>query len=156
MIRTAQRAAMIGVAVLATLGTASAAAASNRGHTGTARSATRTATWTQRAVCPGSGLVLTVTASHVRARPVGNGPTRAQRVTAKVVARSPRHRAVRVAVDSRVISHPPGATVVTGRSVELAPGGGPYVVDGTAYLAPDGFLGHTTGRTASLCGAMGG
>jgi hypothetical protein len=49
-----------------------------------------------------------------------------------------------------------GGTVVTGTSVQVTAGGGPFVVDGVAYLAPGGFLGRVSGTTTSVCAALGG
>lgn len=113
-------------------------------------------TWTQRVVCPTSGLPVTLSGSE-HLRHLGSGPaavwTVSETVTAVAPATGP--RTFDLAYVGRSASGA-GGTVVTGRSLEMAPGGDPDVVTGTAYLAPDGLLGRFTGSALSVCAAMGG
>ncbi|HUY22084.1 MAG TPA: hypothetical protein VMV22_07060 [Acidimicrobiales bacterium] len=112
---------------------------------------------TQAVVCPGSGLVLTLRSSS-RSRAHSSGPGGPGWVSGQVLVTAADHRSTRFVTRYRRQGAPAGGegTVVTGQSVQISPGGGPFWVNGTAYLAPDGLLGRTTGSTTSICAALGG
>ena len=77
-------------------------------------------------------------------------------MTGQLVASSSAGHSADVALDYTLTSQAPGASVVTGTAVELVAGGGATVVHGTAYLAPDGFLGRDTGTATALCSSLAG
>jgi hypothetical protein len=149
MRRLLDKAAVIGVALVASGALAGAAAASARTpHHQAASSGT---SWTQHTVCPGSGMTVDLVASDVVTSSASGG---AQHVTGKLVATSSAGHSADVALNYTVTSQAPGVSVVTGTAVELVAGGGAMVVRGTAYLAPDGFLGRFTGTTTALCSSL--
>jgi hypothetical protein len=111
--------------------------------------------WSQRAVCPASGLTLGLRTSHTTIRYSGAGASRQWSVQGTVVVTAPGHRGADYTLSYVGQDSAGGGTTVTGRSVQIALGSGPVAVDGTAYLAPDGSLGRTTGSVSSICSAFG-
>ena len=150
MRRTLKKASVVAVVALASIGIASGAAAAraSQGHASPGVSSS----WTQHTVCPATGMVVTLQASHVQTRPAGPGGE--QHVTGQILASSSAGHSTRLTLDYRVGSGELGSSVVRGSSVEILPGGAPVAVEGTAYLAPDGFLGRYTGRADALCATL--
>jgi len=114
--------------------------------------ATAGGSWSEHAVCPGTGITVDLVASHVATRP---GPGGGQRVSGRVLATSSAGHTAHIALSYTAVSQAPGSAVVTGTAVEIAPGEGPVVVKGTAYLAPDGLLGRAVGVVTDLCTTLG-
>jgi len=119
---------------------------------GAAPAAAAPTTWTQRALCPSGGRAVVLSATE-DVRHTGSGSwTVVGAVTATTGGAPP----VTYHLAYRGQSAPAGATVLTGRSLDIAAGGAPVVVSGTATLAPDGFLGHAAGSVQSVCAALAG
>jgi len=112
-------------------------------------------TWTQDATCPVSGLAVVLRGSE-QVHATGPAADRHWTVGGTVTATAGHATATYTLSYQGESASGAGGTEVTGRSVEIAPGGAPFAVDGTAYLAPDGFLGRAVGTTASICGQLGG
>lgn len=148
MRRTLKKASVVAVVALATIGVASGAAAAARTSHGNVALAASTS-WTQHTVCPTTGMAVTLHASQVQTTAVG--PDGEKHVTGQVLASSSAGRSTILTLDYRVGSGELGSSVVQGSSVEILPGGAPVAVNGTVYLAPDGFLGRYTGSADALC-----
>ena len=147
----------MGVIVLGTI----ALGATGLFHVDTAAAAPRTPThpaattggsWTEHAVCPGTGITVTLVASDVVIQPAPGG---GQRVSGQVLATSSAGHAAHIALSYTAVGQSPGSTVITGTAVEIAPGEGPVVINGTASLAPDGLLGRAVGGVTDLCTTLG-
>jgi hypothetical protein len=129
-----------------------------RGGSAGARTGVSPTAWTETANCPGSGVTLTLTASNLHTSWHGARAHRSSSVSGDITVTARGHRAVTYAQGYQVRDAVPpdgGGTIVTGMSVQLTPGGGSYVVNGVAFLSPDGFLGRATGTTTSVCAALG-
>ncbi len=139
------------VASLVWVGTTGALAVTSRaGALGTS--------WTRTTTCP-NGLALTLQAVDVRTRNGGSGEHAWWWVTGNVIVSAANGQWVteeEAYLGRDTLPAGSGGTEASGTSIQFAPNGVPFLVQGTAYLAPGGFLGRVSGTETSLCSALGG